>query len=342
MDLVPPTDAAARVTVVTIARLAGVATSTVSRALRGDTRISEATRQRIAEIAFSQGYTPDALARTLSGGRSGLIGLLLGPVENPFYVALLQEVVKACAARGFRPLILHLGAGSPEEETARTLMQYRVDGCLVTAAGLSSRISDVCARRDVPVVMLNRVTRHRASSVSCDNGDGAKRMMELLHRQGHRRIAFIGTTTASSTAKEREDGYMKASAALGLAPMCLRETASNWAGGYAAGQRLLALPAQERPDAVFGVSDVVAMGVIDALRGAGCRVPEDIGVVGFDGIADAARPTYALTTVAQPLPAMVQRALDMLQTRIATPRIPDETSLMRGTIVMRASTQDRS
>jgi len=331
-----------RVTVVTIARQAGVASSTVSRALNGDPRISAATRARIAAIAVELGYMPDALARTLSGGRSGLIGLVLGPVENPFYVALLQEVVAQAAARGLRLLILHLGAGTAEEETMRALRQYRVDGCLVTSAQLTSDIADLCGQRGVPVVMLNRVTRLRASSVSCDNLDGAAEMARFLMGEGHRRFALVGTDTISSTALEREQGFIQTLAAAGLQPVRLSGGTSSWAGGFTAGERIAALPSDELPEAVFAVSDIMALGVIDGLRRHGLRVPEDISVAGFDDIAESARPTYALTTISQPLVPMVQRGLDLLLARMQDPALPDEVTLLRGTLTLRASTRKRA
>lgn len=331
-----------RVTVVTIARQAGVASSTVSRALNGDPRISATTRDRITAIAMELGYMPDALARTLSGGRSGLIGLVLGPVENPFYVALLQEVVAQAATRGLRLLVLHLGAGPIEEQTMQAVLQYRVDGCLVTSAQLSSRIADMCGERGVPVVMLNRVTRLRASSVSCDNLQGAADIAELLLKERHRRFALVGADSVSSTALEREQGFTQALALAGLRPVRVSGGTSSWMGGYVAGERLAALPPSDRPDAVFAVSDIMALGVIDALRGHGYRVPEDISVTGFDDIAEAARPTYALTTMSQPLVPMVSRGLDLLLARMRDPNLPEEIALLRGTLTIRGSTQARA
>jgi DNA-binding LacI/PurR family transcriptional regulator len=331
-----------RVTVVTIARQAGVASSTVSRALNGDPRISATTRARIAALAVELGYMPDALARTLSGGRSGLIGLVLGPVENPFYVALLQEVVAQAAARGLRLLVLHLGAGPIEDQTMQAVLQYRVDGCLVTSAQLSSRIADMCGERGVPVVMLNRVTRLRASSVSCDNLRGAADIADFLLREGHRRFALVGADSVSSTALEREQGFAQALALAGLYPARFIGSTSSWAGGYSVGERIAALPLAEQPHAVFAVSDIMALGLIDALRGRGYRVPEDISVTGFDDIAEAARPTYALTTMSQPLVPMVSRGLDLLLARIQDPTLPDETTLLRGTLTIRGSTQIRA
>ena len=196
-----------RETVVTLARLAGVAASTVSRALKGDPRISPATRRRIAALAVERGYTPNALARTLSSGRSGLIGLVLGPIENPFYSELMQEAVSQAADRGLRLLLLHVGAGAMEDRTAQALLQYQVDGCLITSAELSSHAARICAAHNVPVVMVNRVPRLHASAIACDNFQGGQDMADFLLAGGHRRFAIIRGNPDSSTSIERERGF---------------------------------------------------------------------------------------------------------------------------------------
>jgi DNA-binding LacI/PurR family transcriptional regulator len=280
--------AARRPTVGSLARRAGVAASTVSRALRGDPRISAEVRARIAALATETGYTPNAMARTLVSGRSGLIGLVLGPMENPVYAEMMQEAVTQAAARGSRLLLLHAGHGPIEDATAEALTQYRVDGCLITSAELSSRAAAICAANGVPVVMVNRVPRQFESAVACDNHAAGEALAELLAAAGHRRLAVVTGNADTSTSTRRAEGFARGIAAAGLvAPACFNGGASH-AAGYAAGQAIAALPAPRRPDAVFGVSDVLAMGVMDALREAGLSVPGDISVVGADGIALAA------------------------------------------------------
>jgi DNA-binding LacI/PurR family transcriptional regulator len=326
-----------RATVASLARRAGVAASTVSRALRDDPRISPEVRARIAALAAEVGYTPNALARTLVSGRSGLIGLVLGPMDNPFYAEMMQQIVSQAAARGWRLLLLHAGAGPIEDATAAALLQYRVDGCLITSAELSSRAASICAANRVPLVMVNRVAREHGSAVSCDNLAAGEVLAELLLEAGHRRLAVITGNPGTSTGLERSEGFVRRVVAAGLpAPLLLPGGASHSAG-YAAGQAMAALPAGERPDAVMGVSDILAMGAMDALREAGLSVPGDVSVVGIDGIAAAGRAPYRLTTVAQPLEAMIARGLDMLLARIGGAQLPEEVVLLRGSLIRRAS-----
>jgi DNA-binding LacI/PurR family transcriptional regulator len=327
----------ARATVASLARRAGVATSTVSRALRDDPRISPQVRARIAALAAEAGYTPNVLARSLVGGRSGLIGLVLGPVENPFYAELMQQTVAQAAARGWRLLLLHAGPGPIEDATAAALLQYRVDGCLITSAELSSRAASICAANGVPLVMVNRVAREHGSAVSCDNLAAGEALAELLLQAGHRRLAVVTGNAGTSTSIERAEGFARRVTAAGLPPPLMVAGGAGHVAGFAAGQAIASMPARQRPDAVFGVSDILAMGAMDALREAGLSVPGDVSVVGADGIGPAARPPYRLTTVAQPLEAMVARGLDLLLARIGGARLPEEVVLLRGTLVRRAS-----
>ena len=322
-----------RPTLASLAQRAGVAASTVSRALRDDPRISPEVRARIAALAAEAGYTPNILARTLVLGRSGLIGLVLGPVENPFYAELMQQAVTQAAARGWRLLLLHAGPGPIEDATAEALLQYRVDGCLITSAELSSRAAAICAANGVPLVMVNRVAREHGSAVSCDNRAAGEGLADLLLRAGHRRFAIITGNPVSSTSAERTESFAARVVAAGLPAPALFPGGASHAAGFAAGQRIAALPRGQRPDAVFGVADILAMGAMDGLREAGLSVPGDVSVVGADGIGPALRPPYRLTTVAQPLEAMVGRGLDLLLARIGGVALPQERVLLRGQIL---------
>lgn len=326
-----------RTTVVTLAQMAGVAPSTVSRALKGDPRISDKTRRRIAALATEHGYMANAMARTLSSGRSGLVGLVLGTIDNPFYAELMQEAVSQCAPRGIRLMLLHAGGGPIEDRTAEALLQYKVDGCLISSAELSSRAAQICAGHGVPVVMVNRVPRLHASAVTCDNRSGAEQLAALLLAAGHVKFAIVKGGDESSNSVERERAFTEYVSANGGEVVLRVGGGSSYDGGFAAGRMFAEMPVRRRPDAIFAVADIMAMGVVDALRIAEVAVPRDISVVGFDGIAPAGRPIYGITTVAQPLRAMVGRGLDLLTARIGTPNLPDEMVALRGDLILRCT-----
>lgn len=328
-----------RPTIVTLSKEAGVAPSTISRALKGDTRISAEMRARVARLAKEHGYTPHASARTLSSGRSGLIGMVLGPSTSPVYATLLYEATRQAADRGMRLLIIHAGSGKIEDRTADALLQHQVDGCLMTSAELPSNVAAVCRANGVPVVMVNRVARLHTSAVACDNISGSAQLAELLLQGGHRRIGLIRTSTSSSTGQERDVGFTRRLELEGHFPVIRLDGHSTYEGGYEAGRQLVAMPASTRPDAIFSVSDIMAFGAMDAFRLAGLHVPHDVAVVGFDGLLEAGRPIYDLTTVEQPLSAMIARALDLLQARMIDQSLPDETVSLRGRLIIRGSSR---
>jgi len=193
------------------------------------------------------------MARTLSSGRSGLVGLVLGTIDNPFYAELMQEAVSQCAPRGIRLMLLH------------------------------------------------------ASAVTCDNRSGAEQLAALLLAAGHLNFAIVKGGDESSNSVERERAFTEYVSANGGKVVLRVGGGSSYDGGFAAGRIFAEMPVRRRPDAIFAVADIMAMGVVDALRIAEVAVPRDISVVGFDGIAPAARPIYGITTVAQPLRAMVGR-----------------------------------
>ncbi|MFC0281145.1 LacI family DNA-binding transcriptional regulator [Falsigemmobacter intermedius] len=328
-----------RVTVVTLSKLAGVAPSTITRALKGDPRISPKTREKISALAKEYGYTPNALARTLSSGRSGLYGIVLGPESNPLYSHILHAAMDEAESIGCRLLMLHIGMEQMDEKTAEALLQYQVDGCLITSAAIGSRAADICRENNVPLVMVNRVAERHGSFVSCDNRAGAGLLAKHLLQTGRRKFAVIRPPQTSSTARDRENGFTEVLADAGIAGVMRLNYASGWDEGYAAGGVLAGMLEGEQPDAVFALSDILAMGVIDGLRAAGIRVPQDIAVVGFDGLPESQRPTYQLTTVEQPIRMMINRAFKLLEARTKDYFLPDEQVSLGGRLLIGKSSQ---
>lgn len=294
-------------------------------------------RKKIHDLAKEHGYTPNAQARTLSSGRSGLYGLVLGPASNPFYIALLHEATAQARARGMRLLIIHAGAGPIEDTTADSLLQYQVDGCIITSAVLSSRAAEICARNGVPLVMVNRVALSHGCFVTCDSRGGGAELARLLLGKGYGRFGIVHTSSTSSTAQEREEGFTAELARAGLVPDCRFDGLSTYDGGFAAGQEIARLSPDRRPDAVFAVSDIMAMGLLDALRLGGVTVPGDVAVVGFDGLEESGRAIYDLTTIEQPLKVMVSRAFEMLAARSGNHMLPDELISLGGRLILRGS-----
>lgn len=324
-----------RATLQTIAREAGVSLSTVSRALRGDERIPCAKRAKIVGIAHNQGYAPNAAARALVTRSSGVIGLILGDLHNPFYPELLEALALDLARRGLRLMLLHVGVSSLRDEDVEAILRYQMDGCIISSAELSSLAAEICARQRVPMVMLNRVARVHGCAVSCDNEAGGYALGELLVRAGYRRIAMISGNPGTSTTEDRQTGFRAALKAHAVPLVATVGGQSSYGGGFSAMRSLLAR--SERPDAVFAVNDIMAIGAMDAMREAGLRTPEDVGIVGFDDVRVASLPPYELTTFAQPLGRMVEHAVNLLVARVDNPDLPPEQIFVEGELKLRRS-----
>lgn len=325
----------AQSTVRTISDAAGVSVSTVSRALKSDPRISEATRTRIIAIAKQQEYTPNAFARGLVTRSSGVVGIVLGNLSNPFYTEMVECLTKHLVAMGKAPMILHIGGRSLDSEDIRPLVSYQMDGCIIASAPLSSTAADECAQRRLPMVMVNRVARTHSCAVSCNNRGGGQMIGELLIEAGHKHIAFIAGREDTSTSEDREAGFR---AALSEAGMKLSDWARGhytYEGGFAAAEKLLS--SRNRPDAIFAANDVMGLGVIDAARKLGIDIPGELSVIGFDDIRMSSWMSYQLTTIAQPLEAMVERSLELLRARMENRDMPGEEVFVEGELRVRAT-----
>jgi DNA-binding LacI/PurR family transcriptional regulator len=186
-------------------------------------------------------------------------------------------------------------------------------------------------------VMVNRVPRLHASAVACDNFHGGQELAGLLLAAGHQSFAIVRGNPDSSSSVERERGFAERLLSHEIEVELRVDGGTTYDGGFAAGRMFAEMPRERRPDAIFAVADIMAMGILDALRIAGIGVPDEISVVGFDGIAQGAWPAYSITSVQQPLAALVARGFDLLTARIERPDTPDEVVLLRGEVVIRRS-----
>ncbi|HEX6979724.1 MAG TPA: LacI family DNA-binding transcriptional regulator [Alphaproteobacteria bacterium] len=315
----------------------GVSKSTVSRALKGHRSISEKTRAAVMAIARELGYQPNAIARGLVTRRSGIIGFVIAETENPFFEEQLEKLTKHVSRREMQVLLLQVATNGDLADVIPSMLQYRLDGCIILASvPVSKEAVATCTRYGVPVVLLNRtMPETKASSVLCNSFAGSQRIAEFLIAGGHSRIAFIAGRQNSIIAHDREAGFRAGLAAAGREIYAREEGGFTFAGGYQATKRLLSLT--PRPDAIFASSDIMALAALDAIREAGLRVPDDISVIGFDGIRASAWPAYRLTTIAQPADILFERSIDLLTARIEDPNRPPEAIYVHGNMLIRGS-----
>lgn len=320
-----------------VARLAGVSQTTVSRAFSREGSVSKATLKRVRAAAERLGYWPNELARSLISRRSNMIGIVMGDMLNPFYPAVLHAFTQKLQALGRHVLLFSVPADADVDAVLPQMLQYQVAGAVITSATLSSRMARTIAGTGTPVVLFNRnVYGNPVSSVCCANEDGARNVAGLLCRAGHRRFGLIGGRADTSTHRERRDAFAKELQHEGIATLVEASGANTYEGGFAAARQMLS--ASDRPTALFCISDIMALGALDAARRElSLAVPEDVSIVGFDDIREAAWPSYDLTTVRQPVNMMVDEAIAVLLRQIEDPTVRPSSLRVPCPLVMRSS-----
>lgn len=322
-----------------VAALAGVSQSAVSRCFSPQASIAPKTREKVLAAAKQLGYRPNSIARSLITRSSRTIAVVMSQLDNPFYAQMLDYAARLFQQHGYHLLLF---MSNDEEQSASVMgdiLQSQADGILMLAATLSSSLAEECVERSIPVVMINRtVVFEGVSQVASDNYHGGYWVGELLAKRGYQRIAFIAGLPESSTSSQRRLGFLTALADHGRE--CWAEACGDYqfATAQAATRRLFA--AAPFPDAIFAANDHMAVAVIDTLRAEmGLRVPEDVGVVGFDNMPIAAWPSYQLTTVQQPLQAMVTEATTLLLAQITSGQVAGENKVLPVVPVVRRSTR---
>ena len=312
-----------KVTIVDVAREAGVSHSTVSRVLNGRPHIKPETRARVMVALERLGYAPDMRARGLAGGRLGVVGLVVLDLESSYITQVVRGVDAALADHGL-DLMLCTTHRREQRETSYVsrLSVGLVDGLLVLLPKRSDQYANDLAARDFPFVLIDHSGSPLANSVVAANRHGAMSAMEHLAELGHRRVAVITGDLDTTAGRDRLSGSQTAVTRLGLDPDPDLVVAGDFleTGGYSAAMRLFEL--DEPPTAVFAGSDTAAFGVVRAARDAGVDIPGDLSIVGFDDIPEAALTTPSLTTVRQPMSEMGRRAVTMLIERIEYPQRP--------------------
>jgi LacI family transcriptional regulator len=304
-----------KVTRADVARHAGTSTAVVSYVLNNGPRpVAAATRQRVQAAIDLLGYRPDRIARALAAQRSEALGLVVADTANPFIRDLSSAVESAAFERGFTVLLGNSTVDhSRERRHLQHFLDHRVDGLLVVPVGLDDATVNELNQSGTPIVVLDRpIPRLRAHTILVDNAGGAAEVTSHLASHGHRRIACIAGPLPLYPAAERERGWAQAVTDAGLArSRCpVVRTSVSRRSGYEAALELLHRP--HPPTAIFAVSDEQAIGVLRAVADLGRRVPDDVAVGAFDGIAQGVFSIPGLTTASQPVDQMAQRAVSAL------------------------------
>lgn len=308
-----------RPTQLDVARLADVSQATVSQILnpKSDLALSAETKERVASAISQLGYVPNRAAQSLRTKRTFTIACLIPDVTNPFYPAVERGILDVSNRFGY-DLITYNSDGKREKELnfLRLIHEGRADGAVGVFFHVNARDLSELLKAGMPIVRLEAIARGTGGlpldNVYVDNVAAAKAATDYLIMKGHERIAVISCETGPHFA--RLCGYRQALLAKGLEETIVHADSFLEEGGYSAMQQLLAV--FPRPDAVFAVNDLLAIGALIAAREASLRVPQDIAIMGFDDIPIARLMSPALTTVAQPQRLLGARAAELLFERL--------------------------
>lgn len=330
-------EAGRKATSVDVARLAGVSQSTVSRTLAdGGSVVAPATREKVVTAARALGYTPNAIARSLITRQTNIVGIVATNLASPFQPYVVEKFLGALQRTGRQALVFTTPPDQEMDDILPLVLQYQVDGLIITSATLSSARLDAYAREDTPIILFNRsMPGEHITTVCCDNVQGARMAADRLVDAGHHRFACIVGNLNWSTARDRERGFMERLAERGAPPPLRIQAPYTYTAGYDAAATLL--ERDDPPDALFCGSDIAALGALDYARERGLRVPDDLSVIGFDDMPMASWAAYALTTIRQPVDEMIAATLDLLAERIANPATPAATCVFPVTHVERGS-----
>jgi DNA-binding LacI/PurR family transcriptional regulator len=322
-----------KITINDIAKEAGVSKTAVSFAFNDPAQLAPATVRHIREIAERLGYTPDPIARSMTTKRTNALGLLLPQdiataMSNPFFTQFIRGVGTVCGQGGKTLMLVPPLWGS----MIKAIPHATVDGFIVVGLEVDRGEVQLLRRRHVPFVMVDSDAPADVPSINVDDRSGARAVMAHVLARGHRRIAILGLE--SGMARQIEDytgtlaarlaGYRDALADHGLALDSLGiqiiQATSSWEGGYAAFEQVWSVA--QPPTAIVAMSDIMAIGAMDAAKAQQIRLPDQLSVVGFDDLSDARRMSPALTTVRQPVEQKGCLAAETLLAALDNPGAP--------------------
>ncbi|MCD7097347.1 LacI family DNA-binding transcriptional regulator [Stenotrophomonas sp. MMGLT7] len=317
-----------------VARVAGVSKSTVSRALGGGP-VSADVRARVEAAVRQTGYRPNLMARRLRSRDSGLVGMIVADIRNPFFTAAIGAVEEAAYRHDLRLVLCNTDEDPQREALYLQLMhEERISGVILAPTrATQARLEQL--QLEFPMVLLDRAgAGGRYDSVVLDNAAAAAELVAGLAAQGLVRIGGLFGNT-SSTALERRDGYLQAMQAAGLAPD-YREVAP---GAEAAAEAVAAwLAGPSRPQALVASNSLLLAGALQAVRAAGLRIPQDLALAGFDNERWTELVEPGITVIEQPVEDMGREAMELLLARLRSPQQPVRKVVMRGRCIVRGST----
>ncbi len=345
--------ATSRVTILDVAKMAGVSPSTVSLVLNGKhDRMGEETRERVMDAVTKLGYSANHMARALKTGFVPTIGLVVPTVANPFWGEFARRVEHAALAQNYQVLLCNAERSPAREQLyVESMLARGIRGVILGSSPLSLQHISGAAKCGLQVVVFDRLMQGSEGldfdSVRVDNVLGARLAITHLLELGHRRIGFVSGPLSSSSRKDRLEGYRSTLLSHGIEPdeslVWVANARPDNGEEEATEIGRLAAATQLRgpnpPTAFFAINDMTAIGIYAGVRDLGLRIPEDISVIGFDDINLCRSMNPPITTVRQPLEELMNSAVDLLIGRMEQKNLGPTTHVtLTPNLVLRGST----
>lgn len=316
-----------------VAKLAGVSQSAVSRVFSQKGYVSETVKVKVEKAAKQLSFRPNRLARSLITGKSKLIAVIVADLYYSFYVSILHQLNTNIRLAGYQAMLFSIPSSENIDAICEDVLDYQVDGIILTSARLSTKAVDKFKAANIPLVtMVRTVDDPNISSVTADNYGAGKTVASFLMDGEHEHYAYIGGVKETSTSRDREAGFVEQ---LKEKPLIAYGNFS-YDGGYQTALDLM--KKQDVPDAFFCASDIMAMGAMDALRfELGLKPVEDFSIIGFNNTAETAWKTYDLTTVNSSPAFMCERAIQVLTEQISSSQSEALNKLLPTELIIRSS-----
>jgi len=314
-----------------------VSRSAVSRTFTDGASVSDAMRRKVEKAADALGYTPNALASSLTTGRTRLIGLVSNNFHNPIFLEVFDLFTRGLQDRGLRPLLVNLSDEVDPENSVRMLRQYSVDGVVVASSTLPPAFSQAFRDADMPVV--HSFGRHssapRVHVVGIDNIECGCMAANVLISRGYKRVAFLGGPESATSTQDRLEGFLSV---LDARPDI--EVSYSFAAAYsfdAGRQEMLSRLADNPSEAYFCGDDVLSIGALSAVQKFGLSVPDDVGLIGLNDMEMAGWENINLTTIRQPIRQIISSSIELIVAMLDEPERYPEARLFPCSVIERGT-----
>ncbi|MBO8163515.1 MAG: LacI family DNA-binding transcriptional regulator [Brevibacillus sp.] len=329
-------------TIYDVAEKAGVSISTVSRVINNTGRISEKTKKKVLQVMESLRYQPSVVASALTGKRTRTIGLIIPDVANPFFAEIARRIEDRGRELGFNLLMCNTDNNQHTEEMALSLLKQKsVDGIIIGTTTKNYTLLNELLQEQFPVALIAQdIPELVIDVVTVDDFLGGYQATSHLVSLGHTKIAFLMGNSGRTSDKYRLQAYRQVleENRLPFDERLVVETDYSMEAGKRAALEILASP--QRPTAIFAGFDLIAIGVYQAAKELGLRIPDDLSVVGFDNTILATIVDPPLTTIAQPIDEMGRQVMDLLVREIEGSKSTKQRVILPPELIIRNSTKE--